>query len=613
MCGIAGIIDPESTSENINHQLLKMLAKTNHRGPDFTGHWVDKHTGLGHNRLKIIDLSDHANQPFEYKNCLITFNGEVYNYIEIRDILKKNGFAFETQSDTEVIIAAYIYWGKECVNHFVGMWAFAIWDKEKNELFCSRDRFGIKPFYFIHHGNKFFFSSEYKPLKTLPIFDNKLNLNQVNRGIELGWACYKDETYFEQIKSLESSHNLIFKNGKISTFKYWDLNSEKRQNLNFNQTKDEFYSLFENSIKIHSRSDVSIGACLSGGLDSSAITSMFCNQNPNTKLNTFTIYYEGEQNVDERPFVYDVLKKYGNIEAKYFTPNNDDINIGYEKATYHADIPLLGSSYISQYFLMNLAAKNNIKVLLDGQGSDEYLLGYLHSFNRMIGQSLNQFQIIGALKTLLSHKKQHELTLKDSLTVLLKGIYSSLNTEQDVYSHEFKKLSKYLNDSNLKSLPLSIENKFSNKIDNFSYHMLFTTSLPSLLYFEDRNSMAHSIESRVPFLDHRLVEFVFSLPNSFKINDQAQTKYILRKSLNNILPETIANRKDKKGFVTPGEVLWLNGPLKNLLEIDYNHFHWLNKSLLKEEIENYKKGDFSNSKFVWRIASLNYWLKNNTN
>lgn len=612
MCGIAGIIDQEIKSENLKSRIIEMLSKTTHRGPDNMGSWVNCSVAFGHNRLKIIDLSDRSNQPFVYDDCVITFNGEVYNYLEIREFLRGKGYSFQTSSDTEVVIAAYKYWGTRCTEQFVGMWALAIWDKNKQELFCSRDRFGIKPFYYISQDNKFYFASEYKSLKVLPVFNNKLNIDQINRGLQLGWSGYKEETYYEQIKSLEPGHNLLFSKGQLKSWRYWDLEFKGSDNglLSAEEKNERFYNLFEESVMMHSRSDVSVGACLSGGLDSSSIASMFGNLFPERRFKTFTIFYEGKGNVDERPFVYEVVNKYKNIDPHYFSPKENDIIEAFDKCMYFSDIPLSGSSFMSQYFLMGMAAKNGVKVLLDGQGSDEYLLGYLHSFSRLIGESLKNYQLGKALRVLLSHKNYHNLGVAESGMVFLKGIYSTFNSEQDVYEHEFKHLFPFLKKEYKKHVPVNLENKSKEKVDNFLYHMMFNTSLPTLLFYEDRNSMAFSLESRVPFLDHRLVEFLFSLPNSDKINEKSETKYLLRKAMKNILPAPIANRKDKKGFVTPGELTWLRGPLKDLLNFDPAYFDWMNTDSVREIVEAYKKGDNKNAKLVWRLATLNYWLKN---
>jgi len=605
MCGIAGIIDQTFSNTLRQDWTAKMLQSILHRGPEDSSLYSEEQLTLGHNRLKIIDLSDEANQPFEWQDVVIVFNGEVYNYIEIRNKLIAAGYGFRTQGDTEVICAAYKHYGEDCVEHFVGMWAFALWDKTKQKLFCSRDRFGIKPFYYIQHGASLYFASEYKALKLLPVFQSDLNLEQINRGLQMVWSVYKDQTFFKQIKSLEPAHNLHWHNGQLSTARYWDIDFTKpKSNLSFDDKKQHFYLLFEQSVRLHSRSDVPNGTCLSGGLDSSAIAGMYSTLLPNTSIKSFSIFYEDD--VDERPFVREVVGKYKNIEPHYFSPNNQQIAESFHRAALHADVPMLGSSFLSQYFLMQLAKSEGVTVVIDGQGADEYLGGYLHSFYRVAGGEMASAHPFNALSLLQRLAEREHFSAKKKRDFLLKSLVSVFANENRIYNLEYAQLNKFLSGD---TAELWFDDKTDNKFDNFLYHLLLNTTLQTLLHFEDRNSMAFSLESRVPFLDHRLVEFGFSLSREDRITNQAETKFILREALKPVLPNAVYERKDKKGFVTPGEVKWLNGPLKFLLEIDYEQFHWMNKTKLKETVERYKKGDTSRAAFVWRLAATNYWMK----
>lgn len=611
MCGIAGIYDNSLYPEQRRKLIGQMSQIMSHRGPDHAGIWIENEVAFAHNRLKIIDLSDSANQPFEYEDCVLTFNGEIYNYIELREQLIDEGYTFRTQSDTEVVIIAYHRWGIDCVKHFVGMWAFAIWDKVRRRMFCSRDRFGIKPFNYIFQSNRFYFASEVKALSSLPGFQKNLNIQNLNRALILGWPCYKDETNYEHIKALPASSNLVIEHDQVRIFRYWDLSDEPNgsANLPVEERRERFLDLFSGVVKVHSRSDVSLGGCLSGGIDSSSIASMHCHLFPEKQYKTFTIYYTGKDTVDERPFADEVARKYSQVEAHYFSPLDDDIARHYSMATFHADGPLLSSSYLSQYFVMKDARKNGVKVLLDGQGSDEYLLGYLHTFSRLIGADIRHLKPFPAMKMLMAHKNYHQLSISQTAQVLAKSLFMSQFGEGKVYEYEYNKFKPLLNGSMAKGAQVELLQKSRNMTDNFSYHLLFTTSLPALLHFEDRNSMAFSIESRVPFLDHRLVEYVYHLPAGDKILDTGETKSILRRALKDILPDAIANRKDKKAFVTPGEVLWLRGPLKHLLDIDYQLLYWLEPQSMKKMVADYKLGDNSNAKMVWKLAAMHYWIK----
>jgi asparagine synthase (glutamine-hydrolysing) len=609
MCGIAGFINHQLNEEAKKELTFKMLHSIVHRGPENSSVWVKEAVSLGHNRLKIIDLSDEANQPFEYEGVILIFNGEVYNYLEIRKELERKAYRFRTQGDTEVICAAYKEWGEQCVTRFIGMWAFALWDVEKQCLFCSRDRFGIKPFYYIQNGQNFYFASEYKALKHVPDFDSSPNISQLQRGISMAWTGYKEETFYHSIRNLEPAHNLIWQNNEIRLIRYWDIDfadDQKAEILTWEEKKAKFQSLFKESIKLHSRSDVQNGTCLSGGLDSSAISSVYSTLFPESTIKSFSVYYEGKSGVDERPYIREVIKKYPNIKPFYFTPSPAQIAENFHTAAYHADVPFIGSSYYSQYFLMQLAKSEGVTVVLNGQGADEFLGGYLHSFYRILASQIASLQFGKACTTFTSHLRRENYGMRQGLDIALKTGAALLHEEDGMYNLELQRGKKYFPSTG----HVQFKTKTKNKFNNFLYHLLFNTTLPTLLHFEDRNSMAFSLESRVPFLNHKLVEFAFTLTNEERISTKAETKFILRESLKPVLPTGVYERKDKKGFVTPGEILWLNGPLKFLLDIDYNLLNFMNKDLVKQEVENYKKGDVRNAKLVWRIATTHYWMKN---
>ncbi len=604
MCGIAGFIETKTSKEKALETIGKMLKSIIHRGPDNSATWQHENITLGHNRLSIIDLSEEANQPFEYDDVVIVFNGEIYNYIEVRAELQKLGWKFKTQGDTEVICAAYKQWGENCVSHFVGMWAFALWDKKSNLLFCSRDRFGIKPFYFFQTSTGLYFASEYKAFKALENFDRTINEAQLKRSIALNFVTYKSETFYSKLQSLQPAHNLILRGDNLSVYRYWDVPLQSQSVLSKDDKFAHFKTLFFDSIKLHSRSDVSNGICLSGGLDSSAIASAYSTVFPDSSIQSFSIYYEGYGKVDERPFVNAVIDKYSNIVPHYFSPQDDDIANSFHDAAYSADVPLLGSSYISQYFLMKLAAKSGVKVVLDGQGSDEYLGGYLHSFYRVLGEQLKSLRILAFKSQLDSLAQREHFSFGKKIDFALKSIASSLLGEHTMYALEGRK-----NKSLVDRFVFDIEEKSTDKLDNFLYHILMNTTLQTLLHHEDRNSMAFSIESRVPFLDHRLVEFAFTLSTEDRISPKAETKFILREGLKDILPKAVYERKDKKGFVTPGEVEWLNGPLKFLLHDNFDALDFMNKKEAMKLIDEYKAGDVKNASMVWKLAATNYWLK----
>lgn len=607
MCGIAGFIDTKLSVGEQEALLEKMLESIAHRGPDARGKYFDGPVGLGHNRLSIIDLSADGNQPMQRGQLMIVYNGEVYNYREIRKELEVQGVQFKTQSDTEVILAAYEQYGTSCVQKFMGMWSFAIWDQQKQLLFCSRDRFGIKPFYYLNEGGRFYFGSEYKAIFPSSLFKSAINEAQVSRGLQLGWNAYHDETYYTCLRSLPAAHNLIYRiGGQVEVARYWDIDTEKQTTISRGDAQEQFRNMFLDSVRMHMRSDVEVGGCLSGGLDSSAIASVIGDEFKSSRFKTFTVYYEGQGEVDERPWVQEVLNKYPQLDPYYFTPSDDDIRNSFERAIRHADVPLAGSSPISQYFVMQLAASKGIKVLLDGQGSDEMLGGYMHSFYRLIGGDLTGMKIGRALNEISTHASRQGFSFGKKADLFLKSLLAGFRDEQELYELEYKRYLPFLSRDN--HIPFQLAHKEGSRLNTFLYQLTFASSLPTLLQFEDRNSMAFSIESRVPFLDHRLVEFAFSLPNEAKIHKGA-TKRILRESLTGLMPEAITQRKDKKGFVTPGEVKWLRGPLKHLLDQNFNDIDFIRNNIATNLIGDFKKGDNRYAQMVWRLVVLNWWIK----
>lgn len=610
MCAIHGFFDSTISQEKAVSVIRSMLKISNHRGPDFSDFFCLNSVCLGHNRLAIIETNEAGNQPMQFSHFTIVFNGEIYNYREIKSNLIELGHQFISESDTEVILHAYHEWGKKCVDHFLGMWAFAIWNNQSNELFCSRDRFGIKPFYYINDSGTFYFSSEIKSLRSTPRFSNNLNLHQVSKAIQLGWMYSKDETMYEKIISLPAGHNLILKNGILQLESFWEIKENRTVYSSEEEYVSTFRSLFNESIDLHLRSDVPLGATLSGGIDSSSIVCNILKNNKVQNLKTYSIYYTGPKGVDERPFVEDIQRLYPNqFETIYFSPNVNTIKDQFYDITYHCDFPLLGSSPISQYFIMKRITEDGIKVILSGQGADDYLGGYMHSFYRLFADQMKELKFSNLFDDLKTYKSDQVYGLSKIISTLGKSILSVLMNENQLYqieqNHYFPKA---IRDSKFNALDIE-KTLSSNKFNTFHEVLLKYSSLPSLLHYEDRNSMAASIESRVPFLDHRLVDLAFSMPTKTKINN-ATTKWVLREAMSDALPTSIRFRKDKKGFVTPGEIIWLRNDLKELLEIDYSKLDFLNKGIITKTIDEFKKGDDSKAKFVWRIANLNYWIKN---
>lgn len=577
-----------------------------HRGPDARGVAALSPVYLGQNRLSIIDLSEDGTQPLENFDALITFNGEIYNYIELKEELIQKGYQFRTKTDTEVIIAAYREYGTSCVLKFIGMWAFAIYDRRDGSVFCSRDRFGIKPFYYFNSADGFFFASEYKAFYKVPSFTKDLNLAQVSRALQLGWLCYGEETFFNNIKSILPGHNLVYKNGTFKQEKYWDLtltDHEEHGDIN------KFAEMIDESVRLHMRSDVEVAVCLSGGVDSSVLSSSIATQYPDHGFKTFSIYYEGKGEVDERPFMREVVNKYPTITPDYYSPPRDRVFDKLDEIIHMSDVPITGSSNISHYFLTERIHQNNIKVVLDGQGVDEYAGGYMHSWYRLIADLMKKGRI-GATFSELSYYSQYQhASAKDLFAVLGKSALSLFKNENSLYNFEYDHFYPKMIKSDLGTV-LNLPDVPGDKLQQFSYQLLYYSSLPTILHYVDRMTMAHSLESRVPFLDHRLVEYVHRLGNEYKIN-KGESKWIVREAAKKILPPKIYERRDKKGFVTPGETHWLRNELKDLLNLDYKRIDFIDKPTAEKVIKDYRGGNNKNAKLVWRLAMLNRWVQLN--
>jgi asparagine synthase (glutamine-hydrolysing) len=602
MCGLAGIIDPGLSREAGDLLLTKMLASIRHRGPDNSSRWIDMPVLLGHNRLSIIDLGAEANQPMVSGDHVLVYNGELYNYVELRDELTKLGHTFRTRSDTEVLLVAYREWGDRCVSRFVGMWAFAIWDTRKQELFCSRDRFGIKPFYYIHEGDRFYFGSEYKPLKYSPLFTNRFNQQQIGRGLLFELPAYRAESYFECIKVLPERSNLVFRDGRVSVSDYWDVDLTRRFRGSLQEKRERFRDLFRDSIRLHLRSDVRVGGSLSGGLDSSAITCVVGRDYPEVPYTTFTVHYPGPGGMDERRWACEVLRAYPHIEPVECSPSDEDVARCVDEIIALQDVPLRSSQVLSYYFLIQAAAQRQMKVMLDGQGADEYLAGYSPSHTYTMAGQLRRLRLLKAWKGLNSpacRRQGRRMFARKVLNVALSGVRSHNRTAMGLRSASVGL--RRSPDFEAKAVGGSL-------LKRWLCHGLFTSPLPGLLHYQDRVAMHFSIENRVPFLDHRLVEFVLSLDDDDLVH-LGQTKYIMRTGLDQYLPPGIAARTDKVMFSSKDVTTWLNGSLRHMLDtpFDFDRLEILDPHRTTDLISAFKQGDYTQRQTVWRLAVLKRW------
>ena len=550
MCGIAGIIYKDSFVNEADIQ--KMLDVIVHRGPDGQGTFIEKNIAFGHRRLSIIDLSDNSSQPMHYnEKYVLVFNGEIYNYIEIREELISAGYAFKTTGDTEVLIAAYDKWGSDCVKKFNGMWAFALYDKQKQIVFISRDRFGVKPLYYAEVDNKFVLCSE---IKQLLHFYKK---NKVNHAILLdyllsGLEDHTDYTFFEGVFKLPQSHNMTY-NLANNTFRieqyYTLLVNRTLSDLNETETVDKFKSILLDSVKLRLRSDVCVGTCLSGGTDSSAIASMASSINKSVSTNKFIAITAKsvEQQTDESAYAEMVVKN-SNLDWRITEPTFDDFKDNIEKLIYNQEEPFGSPSVFMQAEVFRKAKEAGCIVMLDGQGGDEILLGYERYYAAYI-KSLPFFQKISeSYKSVNSSR----LSAKELIAYLYYFTNFKIRISRLKKRYSFVKpevFESWKKDNIKKSI-----DSYKNIIEMQKLELM-SQQLPHLLRYEDKNSMMHSIESRLPFLDYRVVETALSINNKLKIKN-GWSKYILRKSIENIVPKEIAWRKNKLGFNAP-EKLWI--------------------------------------------------------
>ncbi len=564
-----------------------------HRGPNGEGLWRNEESTvlLGHRRLSIIDLSDAAAQPMNYLNRYnIVHNGEIYNYIELKKELVQKGYSFHTQSDTEVILAAYAHWNDECVEHFDGMFAFAIWDEEEQELFAARDRFGEKPFFYYFDKQKFVFASEMKALWATGI-QQVANLKMLFNFITIGYVDNPErpeETFFENIFKLPPASRLYYTpaSGELVVENYWDINPEfQDKKITDAEAIEQFQHLFSTSVKRRLRSDVSIGTSLSGGLDSSSVvaaaasltTSGSSLPTPHSPLTAFTAVFPGFEK-DEYSFSKMVANQF-NLKQHTVAVTAEDLINDWESFLYHQEEPVGSASAFAQYKVFELAKQQGVTVLLDGQGADETLAGY-HKYYKWYWQELFQKRKLMRSGEITAARKigvQEKFGFKNIMASLLPDMASVILERQYLFhalNHE--DLSKEF--VKLQSKEAYYTTPELTHLNGLLYFNTCVHGLEELLRYADRNSMAHGREVRLPFLSHELVEFVFTLPSHFKIRE-GWTKWLLRESMAKNLPTEIIWRRDKVGFEPPQKQWMQNKKLREMIQE-------ARQKLVKEKILN---------------------------
>ena len=637
MCGIAGTI---STGGIDPSTLIRMGDRIAHRGPDGEGYLLgstestrlrrssreeignaDGSTstiGFAHRRLTIIDLSERSDQPLidASGDYGIAYNGELYNYLELREELLGLGHSFRSEGDTEVVIEAYKEWGPGCVGRFVGMWAFAMLDRPRGTVLLSRDRFGIKPLYYARIGEALHFASEIKALLAVPGLEIEPNEEIVRRFLLDGGVDYSERTFFRGIDRLSPAHNLVVPLGEgfeLDPRRYWWYPPQDGQAAE-PEAATQLRGLLEDSVRIHARSDVPVGTCLSGGLDSSSIVCLAeelraAGQIPRYTHSAFG-YLPQDEAFSERRHMDSVVERTGARLYPVDPPVDRFVDelLGIVR---QQDEPFGSTSIAAQWFVFEAARRNGMKVMLDGQGADEVLGGYEGYFTVIASNLLRERRLLSYARFSREHK---ELLGRRPLPLLFAG---------------WSVLPRGARRSATRRLPVPlpagavlmsdemrerVRRDFQPDPPGSLYDLLKTqtesVSLPSLLRFEDRNSMAHSIEARVPFLDHRVVEFAFGLASEMKIKG-VETKHILREAMRGVLPEDIRTRKDKLGFRAEPQAAWTiaDRHLDSLVanRTDYEA-RWFDPEAMAGLLGGSDRSTESEL-LAWRAINVKLWLR----
>ncbi len=675
MCGIAGIINisgGDSARGAVSAEKLRLMAAAiAHRGPDGEGFYLSKDSriGLAHRRLSIIDVSASAAQPMERPDLGLTivFNGEIYNYIELRDELSLEGYKFSTSSDTEVILCAYDRWGISMLPRFNGMWAIALHDRRSGKVLMARDRFGVKPIYFSINDGVMSFASEIKALSK--IMRLRPNMRRIGHFYDNGRMPDRGETFFEGVYAFPQAHFMTVDLAAetYSFGRYWEYDREKAlSQYDFSDPVGTFRELFESAVKLRLRSDVPVGTCLSGGLDSSAIVSVM-SKKFDARVLTFSSVYD-EADCNEKKYI-DAVCDDCSTEAREIRPAASEIPDVLDKMAYFQDEPAYGPGLVSQWFVMRLA-QPYVKVLLDGQGADEILGGYSYFYADHIISLFNAYMNSGTglfnprkIAAILAAVRDASANISPKTllgTLLLKSTafargYKKFRGDHHIFTKEFEKRrqnencfdfsdlfggrSSFPGSSGCSStpavpavsgrsntfippaarlkgeLPSYLSEIIAKMPDNLSAALLYSltvSSIPPLLRYEERNSMAFSIESRTPFLDYRLAEFSLSLPSALKFRG-LETKAVLRDAMaGTVCPEVLA-RRDKMGFPAPF-YKWIKKECRDYISDLLLSEKFGSRNIIKPEyaasiLREHNESRRDRSWEIWRLASVENWFR----
>lgn len=621
MCGLVGFLTLRVDLDLVE-TLDNMTDAIAHRGPNDRGVHIDSvctkklTLGFGHRRLSIIDLSEHSHQPMVDTNLSLIFNGEIYNYVELREELMKLGIKFDSIGDTEVVLRAYEVWGDECFKRFNGMWAIAIYDKKNEKLVLSRDRFGKKPLYYYIDKEEVVFASEIKSILLYPSFVKKPNFDKIYRYLSTSYRYVDmdDSSYFEGINSVPKSSCIVFFSDLSSQItEYWSLNEGcfDLSNKKESQIIDDFRDIFIDSIKIRLRSDVPVSCMLSGGMDSTSITCV-AHKILKTPVLTFSGITGEEKGIyDESEYIDEVIRETG-AEHRYIMAEPSDLFDTVNEMLLYHDEPICTVSWYTLYQIAKRIKLEKVPVVLNGHGGDELLAGYWYhyQYNFFDIESLGEFEKLDyEQKAWLNN---HNRTIME--------ICQSRRNIGMIVNKEILEISQYTDYSSCFSYefqamycrPIEIDSGFKTALSKRLHKELLFETIPASLKAEDRNTMASSIESRSPMLDYRLAEFCFSLPQNYKIRDGVG-KWILRESMKGILPEKVRNRKDKTGFLAPADMWFRTINKEQIRELinssSVQELGIFNIDRLNSIFDEHLVGLKNHQMFLWQLINIGLWYQ----
>jgi asparagine synthase (glutamine-hydrolysing) len=597
MCGLCGVVAAGHPPER--ETVERMLDGLAHRGPDGRGVFADDGVCLGHLRLAIIDLSDAGLQPFSRDGLQLLHNGEIYNYLELREELRALGREFTTETDTEVLLAAYQEWGERCVERFNGIWAFAIWDPARRALFASRDRFGVKPLYYTLEGGRLAFASEPWVLGS-----RRPNPRAVRDYLEQGWLDHDDETFFAGVRRLPPAHNLAF-DGRLTLRRYWSLEPQDAPA----EPVEAVRELFLDAVRLQLRSDVPVGTALSGGIDSSAIAVAVAARGIEHQK-TISAYFE-DAGFDERPYARAVVETTG-AEAHWVTFTAAELVQNLPAIVRAQGEPFGSTSIAAGWHVMRAAKATGLTVMLDGQGGDELFAGYRAAYGYRIADLLARGEVGELRRELAAFWSRHGSSPLAASGVLARPFLPAAVGAAGRARLKGSATLAHPSIRGLDRLPEANGHPFPDRLRRHLAQTLTRRGLPELLRYEDRNSMAHAIEARVPFLDHRLVEVAYSLDGA-QLLARGETKAVLRRALADLLPPRVRERQDKLGFVTP-EGRFMREALGDLAAETFASRAFGERGLVdprsaQERLRRHRAGDGAAGMELWRALNVELWAQ----